>query len=189
MYEADVERLEAQARRVRQAAAKLLDNAETLEEDGHDTSTSNILENNQDELVENLEQLLADGAAALDNCDCVERRPTYDVGADLFSVSISEGTATVTYNGDVQRNPSDISVTVTVDGAEKNVFSGAISPGDTYDVDVSGASGSVEVSWVGTLDQPDHPLPSQSQSPVDRSNLPEPNTTANTQDFSSIRNL
>lgn len=191
MYETDVERLEAQARRVRSIADDLLDTAETLSEDGHDTTSSGTVSDRQDDFVAEVEQLLADGSAILDHADSLDRRPEYDSDRTLFSIDVADGVATVTYNGDTERNVSDINLVTRVSGNSVGSFTGTLQPGDTAEVDVSGAAEGdlVEVVWVSTLIGEKHKLPKQSQSPVNRSNLPQSNLVEESRERSVSREL
>jgi len=176
MYEADIERLVAQAQRIERLGMEVLDDAETLDENGADTSTATELGNKQTNLQDELEQTILDFEAALESSDGVGRGPKYEPGGNAFTITwdSSSETATIEYSGSIDLNNQNI--TVTVAGSEQsNMFSDPTSTGETETIDTSGLSSNdrISVSWVST-DYGDSKmaLPNTARAPVDKANLP-----------------
>lgn len=158
MHSTDIARTRRQVERVAEAAQEVVDDAETVDDAGFDASQSERILEQQQALVQELGQALADFNALVSRAETVERTIEYEPGSDAFEVTHDAETSevTITYRGSAELPAGDVAVTVA--GSETDPWPSETLTTDTAaTVDVSGlADGDrVVVSWTGSRVRPE----------------------------------
>lgn len=158
MHETDIARTRRQVERVADTAQEIIDDAETVADAGFDASQSDRVLEQQQALVAELGQALADFNELVSRAETIERTIAYEPAADAFAVveNVEASEVTITYRGSADLAASD--VTVTVAGSVTDPWPADTLTTDTKaTIDVSGlADGDrVSVEWSGTRVTPE----------------------------------
>ena len=158
MHSTDIARTRRQVERVAEAAQDIVDDAETVDDAGFDASQSERILEQQQALVQELGQALADFNELVSRAESIERTIEYEPASDAFEVTHDAETSevTITYRGSADLPASD--ATVTVAGSETDPWAAETLTTDTVaTIDVSGlADGDrVVVSWTGSRVTPE----------------------------------
>jgi len=158
MHETDIARTRRQVERVAEAAQDIVDDAETVADAGFDASQSERILEQQQALVGDLAQALADFNALVDRAESIERTIAYEPSRDAFDVTedVEASEVAITYRGSGDLDASD--VTVTVAGSVTDPWpADTLTSGMTATIDISAlAEGDrVVVEWSGTRVTPE----------------------------------
>lgn len=150
MHETDIARTRRQVEKVAEQAQEIAEDAETISESGFDPSSSDKILAQQQQLVRELGQALADFNELTNRAETIETEAiNYQPSGGDLSVTYDETKSEVSieYTGDVDIDPDDI--TVTQAGAEITPFDNTVTNGTSATVDASemddGESVTVEV--------------------------------------------